>query len=229
MSSSEMGPTTNVPDEDEVTIGGVFLICVVLVGSLIGLVLLRFLVNVLIDLLILNRNPVSRSSFFDFCCCFSLVDSSSNHPSRSARDTSNATTTSPTMANCLSAGDIDVEMSTSAVLSKILPEHLLTQADWENLVARQTSLELESGTATSNSITVVECSICLQDIVAGMPVHETKRCRHFFHAHCIREWLVGTHYSRPSNSQFNNHCPNCRGQLVEPELCNQLMAPNTQR
>ena len=211
--------------------------------------------NFLIDLLILNRFPTMtscgscRSSFVSLCCCCSSsVDSSSNRPIRSVGDT-NATTRHAS-AHC-SAGDIDVEMSTSAVLSEILPEHILTQADWENLVARQypkqceeeknrikhqASMESESDTATSsNSVSstkgpVVECSICLQELLVGMSVYETEHCRHFFHAHCIREWLVGTHHGGTINYHFNNHCPNCRAQLVDPELRSRLVvAPDAQR
>lgn len=247
---------TNVPDEEETSVSEAFLICVVLVGALIGLVLLRFLVNFLIDLLILHRFPTMttcnscRSNFVSLCCCWLSVDSSSNHPLRSAGSTY-ATTRPPSAHRSDGEDTIDVEMSTSAVLSEILPEHILTREDWENLVARQypkqceqdknrikhqASMESESDTATSsNSVTstkgpVVECSICLQELLVGMSVYETERCRHFFHAHCIREWLVGTHLGGTSNYHFNNHCPNCRAQLVDPDLRSKLLVvPDAQR
>jgi hypothetical protein len=247
MSSSTTDPG-EVRDE-EFPINEVLLICVTLVGALVGLLILRFLLNVLIDALILgDMRSTRRSCLVIFCCC-SSVGSPPDLP-RSAETRVNAstsalpTTTTPRSAPC-SAEGIEVELSRSkaSLLSEILPGRAMTQGDWKKLMAsdhqsiqstpgvtlgrNRTSIEIRSATPnhnTADTALVVECSICLQSMNVGMLVHETDLCGHMFHAHCIREWLVGTQYSNRSCS-FNNHCPNCRTRLVDPALRDPLMAP----
>ena len=45
------------------------------------------------------------------------------------------------------------------------------------------------------------CSMCLEEVVAGIPVHRLI-CRHVFHIECWHDYLV---------SEAQPDCPNCRG------------------
>ncbi|KAL1537797.1 RING-type E3 ubiquitin transferase [Salvia divinorum] len=48
------------------------------------------------------------------------------------------------------------------------------------------SFELNSAETSNNT----SCAICLQDLTGGESTRLLPSCRHFFHMHCIDEWLV---------------------------------------
>ena len=242
MSSS----VTDISDasNEEFPIKNVLLICVALVGALVGLLILRFLLNVFIDAMILGERRITRRScscLVVFCCFASPPNLPTSPGTRANANSSTLSSTDrPRSAPCC-ADEIEVELSTASLLSEILPGRAMTQGDWQMIQSRQSTqgetlrqssneiIEVQSAfpnRKSADSVMVVECSICLQDMRVGMLVHETELCGHLFHALCIREWLVGTQHSKRS-SCFNNHCPNCRTRLVDPALRNQLMGPET--
>lgn len=77
-----------------------------------------------------------------------------------------------------------------------------------------------SSSLNNNNNKEATCSICLQELLAGQRVYQSEDCGHWFHAECIREWVVhhrhsvGDHDSSRHIVSGNNHCPNCRTAIV---------------
>jgi len=53
------------------------------------------------------------------------------------------------------------------------------------------------------------CSICFDAYTAGDSVMTGTQCKHMFHAHCAREWLL--------SKSNNDHCPYCRVEILRPD------------
>jgi hypothetical protein len=69
----------------------------------------------------------------------------------------------------------------------------------------------------------VSCSICLQNLLVDQSVYQTP-CDHWFHAECIRVWVVGEQVHSSSHRGNNNHCPNRRYPIItDPAALNMIM------
>ena len=47
---------------------------------------------------------------------------------------------------------------------------------------------------------IESCSICLDNLISDIPIHEIPECKHKFHSTCLISWL-----------RVNKECPMCRG------------------
>jgi len=47
---------------------------------------------------------------------------------------------------------------------------------------------------------IENCSICLDNLISDIPIHEIPECKHKFHSSCLITWL-----------RVNKECPMCRG------------------
>ena len=56
-----------------------------------------------------------------------------------------------------------------------------------------------------------ECSICMEEFVAGQKVRKIPTCRHIFHDHCLIKWFSG------EQSFKGQKCPDCNME-ISPEV-----------
>jgi len=52
---------------------------------------------------------------------------------------------------------------------------------------------------------IENCSICLDNLISDIPIHEIPECKHKFHSSCLISWL-----------RVNKECPICRGLSDKP-------------
>jgi Ring finger domain len=134
-----------------------------------------------------------------------------------------------------------VDSNQESLLKQLLPSRILTEQELEQLlqshatnsciapvdgaskvdaptldepVDEKIDLEAQSKKEendTTNDLAVA-CSICLHELSVGQNVYESG-CNHWFHAECIRQWVVVRRRSSVLVSG-NNHCPNCRAEIV---------------
>jgi len=230
---SSTGPV-NAPDVNEISTQEVFLICGGLVAILIVLLFLRFLVVLLIDVVILQDFERAKRSIAELgqklliCrrCCPSLPREPNDEEESGMATTSRRRQQSNN--NATLPCSIDVELSTSSSrLNELLPSRTMTQDDLDSVLLQdqhQCTLERippnkkETRHNDADAVTTAcTCSICLHDLQVGDSVYQTAQCHHWFHADCIRAWLV-SHTRRQKNNNNNNHCPNCRTPLVDPAV-----------
>jgi Ring finger domain len=89
------------------------------------------------------------------------------------------------------------------------------------------------GTATN---TVASCSICLQELRVGQSACRSRECGHWFHADCLRQWVVRREgQPQPTNHEAtlsptlsvnitgSNHCPNCRSSIVPQHALDDIL------
>ena len=260
-SSSGVGPVS-IPDPDEVTTAEIFIIASAIVAGLFCLVVLRFLVVLLIDLLILGDVESAKRSVIQLlqysCCCFyrfcppessahdaeqSQQEVDDDHPERMPpRHFVSPRTRS---ASACSA-EIEMPPVDLSLLKQILPSRIVTEDDLQELMAAQQTAHT-SGTnnddyddknnnSKEGEDDSATCSICLHQLHVGDSLYQSPQCRHWFHAGCIRQWMARRSNtdatttaadtaatSSSSNSNYNNHCPICRHQLVDPVVLERLV------
>jgi RING-like zinc finger len=99
-----------------------------------------------------------------------------------------------------------------------------------------------SGTAAvtnlcSPTAAAASCSICLQELRVGQSVCRSRECGHWFHADCLRQWVVRREGQEPTNHNRadatttavsvniigSNHCPNCRSSIVPQQALDDIL------
>ena len=98
----------------------------------------------------------------------------------------------------------DVETDTTNIEEVVLLYEPLAQSSTNGLTFQEinenTTLEISTDAPNDENM----CVICHQTIDTNAIVRKINHCSHFFHAHCIDQWLSS-----------HNNCPTCRHVLVE--------------
>lgn len=63
----------------------------------------------------------------------------------------------------------------------------------------------------------VICSICIHELNLGDTVFKTPHCHHLFHRNCISEWMTAVTRSN------NTECPNCRSVIIARAVLNRIL------
>jgi Ring finger domain len=190
----------------------------VMMATIIALLVLRFIVNVLIDLCILCDLDLVRrrcsEAFRKICPCW--------HPRTQPTDSDRASaeSTSPTIELQMAASDRCDEI-VSQCMKELLPCQILSETDLNSVQPLQTLLNDDHTEAHNSTNEVPTCSICLQELIVGQSVYQVTKCSHWFHRDCIQQWVIQKR--GPWGFSGNNHCPNCRTEIVSQSTLDNIL------
>jgi hypothetical protein len=195
--------------DDNLDINDALLIAAFVMAALIFLVILRFLVVLLIDTCILEDYRTFSEIVQKALSCWSQ---------RSQDETSSDRESDIQLSNSLNYQEF---------LKTIIPSQSLSPQALRGLRQKASEANVENPHVCSEDDNIeddnISCSICLQDLLVNQSVYQTP-CDHWFHAECIRVWVVGEHVHSPSHHRNSNHCPNCRYPIItDPAALNMIM------
>ena len=191
-------------------------------GVMIGLVILRYLCNIAIDVCILRDMAAARrtirSCWNCICPCWQLRESDEEgQVNVQANEISNV-------------NSLLLRLTTqekSLLIGSILTSKVVTAEDlkaWNDTTCTGDieTPEDSDKEATQETMSACSegamCSICLHDFELGQHISETKVCGHLFHGDCIKRWL--------SVNNCAVCCPYCRADIItEADVNRTLQRP----
>lgn len=197
------------------------------VGLMIGLVILRFGTNILIDCCILNEPERARTDLIRILCPWyhrrtqPTSDDTPNEDEEQERAISSSVEAVPygirkdRLMHALSLFHLSAETIQAC---KINNDHRhrdhSQRMNRENNIHHQRDDE-ENG--LPNSAAHMICSICIHELIPGDSVFKTPHCHHVFHSNCICEWMASV--ARKNNLE----CPNCRSRIMTRAALNRIL------
>lgn len=193
---------------------------------MIGMVILRFCTNLLIDCCILNDQERARSDLIRTLCPWYHRRTQPTSESSSNDDEAQTTVHSveavpygirkERLINRLSLFHLSAETLKECKV-KDHREHS-QRTDGKVLHDREEEIAGEHDeNATHKKSSVMMCSICLHELIPGENVFSTPYCQHLFHPKCMCEWMTAV-----TNSN-NNECPNCRREIIAKAELNRIL------
>lgn len=197
-----------------------FAVAGIITVALICLVLLRFIVFFLIDVCILGE--ASRA--------LRQVADTARQVSPWRRRPPRAEPPSATESVEVPMGSFD-DNNHTLLMKQLLPCRVMSELELEqihtvyrnfndpgscaidDITNLKTAAKLEDSASSEEHWNSFSCSICLQEFIVGDRVFRSE-CNHWFHADCIRQWVVRRTSAAAAQLSGNNHCPNCRTELL---------------
>lgn len=196
------------------------MIIAAVLALMIGMVMLRFGTNILIDCCILNEGERARTDLIRTLCPWyhrrTQPDSSPNDDAEQER-------TMP------SVEAIPYGIRKDRLMNALPLFHLSTETIQECKVndrrehSHRTSRDdnMQQGDEDEENCpqctTTMICSICIHELIPGDSVFQTSNCQHLFHSNCICKWMASV--ARKNNIE----CPNCRSRMMTRTALNRIL------
>jgi hypothetical protein len=211
--------------DDHETTKEALLILAAIMALMIGMVILRFGTNILIDCCILNEPERARVDLIRSLCpwyhrrTIPTRDSSNEDEQRIIMHSVEAVPSGVRKERLMNTLPL-FHLSVETIKECKLNDHR-EHSQRMNRKVEDTQREDEEEYAQTDSSTVL-CSICIHGLIPGESVFKTPSCHHLFHSNCICDWMSSV--TRKNNIE----CPNCRcGIMTRPALNRILLGEQT--
>jgi hypothetical protein len=205
-------------DTDDHKTKEALLILAAIMALMIGMVILRFGTNILIDCCILNEHERARVDLIRSLCpwyhrrTIPTRDSSNDDEQRIIMHSVEAVPSGirkERLMNFLPLFHLSVETIKECKL-KGHREHSQRMSRQVEEMQREDEEECAESSA-------VICSICIHELIPGESVFKTPNCHHLFHSNCICDWMSSV--TRKNNIE----CPNCRSGIMTRAALNRIL------
>lgn len=208
-------------DDDHKTKEALLIIAAV-VALMIGMVILRFGTNLLIDCCILHEHERARTDLIRSLCPWyhrrtqPTSDSSNDDEQRIAMHSVEAVPYGIRKERLMNALPL-FHLSAEAIKEfevKGHPQH--SQRISIKVEGMHSEAEEEVENCPRSNSSAMICSICIHDLIPGDSLFKTPHCHHLFHRNCICEWMAS------ATSRNNIECPNCRNNVITRTALNRI-------